>query len=106
MNIGKVAVLEVGKLLLHVSAKATANGDMNFYRGFGIDPLAQKLVNIKACTSFRAGYEPVSEAIYNTSTPGAAGTVSEDLPFEKLPKPMYPFNEITEEMITEAKCYR
>ncbi|MBR2878703.1 MAG: M81 family metallopeptidase [Clostridia bacterium] len=106
MNIGKVAVLEVGKLLIHVSAKATANGDMNFYRGFGIDPLAQQLVNIKACTSFRAGYQPVSAEICNTSTPGAAGTVLEDLPFEKLPEPMYPFSDITEEMISEAKCFR
>ena len=75
-------------------------------RGFGIDPLAQKLVNIKACTSFRAGYQPVSAEICNTSTPGAAGTVLQDLPFEKLPDKMYPFTEITENMISEAKCYR
>lgn len=105
-HIGKTAVLEVGKLLIHVSAKAQANGDLNFYRGFGIDPLAQQLVNIKACTSFRAGYEPVSAEICNTSTPGAAGTVLTELPFKKRPVPLYPFEEITEQDITEAKCYR
>jgi len=105
-RIGKTAVLEVGKLLIHVSANAQANGDLNFYRGFGIDPLAQQLVNIKACTSFRAGYEPVSEEICNTSTPGAAGTVLKDLPFKKRPVPLYPFEEITEQDITEPKCYR
>ena len=105
-RIGKTAVLEVGKLLIHVSANAQANGDLNFYRGFGIDPLAQQLVNIKACTSFRAGYEPVSEEICNTSTPGAAGTVLKDLPFKNRPVPLYPFEAITEQDITEPKCYR
>ena len=103
---GRTAILEVGKLLIHVSEDARANGDMNFYRGFGIDPQSQQLVNIKACTSFRAGYEPISAEICNTSTPGAAGTVLTDLPFEKLVMPIYPFAEITEDMISEAKCYR
>ena len=103
---GRTAILEVGKLLIHISEDARANGDMNFYRGFGIDPQSQQLVNIKACTSFRAGYEPISAEICNTSTPGAAGTVLTDLPFEKLVMPIYPFAEITEDMISEAKCYR
>ena len=103
---GRTAILEVGKLLIHISEDARANGDINFYRGFGIDPQSQQLVNIKACTSFRAGYEPISAEICNTSTPGAAGTVLTDLPFEKLVMPIYPFAEITEDMISEAKCYR
>ena len=103
---GRTAILEVGKLSIHISEDARANGDMNFYRGFGIDPQSQQLVNIKACTSFRAGYEPISAEICNTSTPGAAGTVLTDLPFEKLVMPIYPFAEITEDMISEAKCYR
>lgn len=103
---GRTAVLEVGKLLIHISEKARATGDINFYRGFGIDPEAQKLVSIKACTSFRAGYEPIAEEICNASTPGAAGTVLSDLPFENLVMPMYPFEEITEDMISQAECYR
>lgn len=106
VDIGKTAVLEVGKLLIHISESAKANGDVNFYRGFGIDPQSQQLVNIKACTSFRASYEPISEEICNTSTPGAAGTVLTKLPYEKLPMPMYPFEEITEDMISEAICFR
>lgn len=106
VKLGKTAVLEVGKLLIHISEYASANGDMNFYRGFGIDPLVQKLVNIKACTSFRACYEAVSEEICNTSTPGAAGTVLTELPFENLTMPVYPFAEISEKDITEPKIYR
>lgn len=103
---GRTAVLETGKLLLHISEKARANGDINFYRGFGIDPENQQLVNVKACASFRAGYEPISEEICNASTPGAAGTVLTALPYENLVMPMYPFEEITETMISEAICYR
>lgn len=65
-----------------------------------------QLVAVKACASFRAGYEPVSAEICNASTAGAACPTLEALPYEKLPKPTYLFEEITEENIKKAKIYR
>lgn len=53
-----------------------------------------------------AGYEPISDGIYNTNTPGAAGVVLTDLPYERRPVPLYPFEEITEKDITEPECFR
>ena len=105
-NIGKTAVLQAGNIMINVCYHGKCEGDIAFYRSFGIEPELCDLVCVKACTSFRAGYEPISAEIYNTNTPGAAGPVLTILPFEKRPKPMFPFEEITEENISEAKCYR
>ena len=104
--LGKTVILKAGKILIHVSSYGKFEGDLNFYRSFGIEPCECDLVGVKACTSFRVGYEPIAAEICNTDTPGAAGGVLTDLPFKKRPVPMYPFEEITKENISEAKCYR
>ena len=103
---GKVAVLQVGKILIQVSANSRAERDPGFYRGFGIEPQLCDLVSVKACTSFRAAYEPIAAEICNAATPGAAGTVLTELPYRNRPVPMYPFEEISEADVTEAVCYR
>ena len=105
-TLGKSAVLQAGKLMILVTTRGQNNGDLQFYRGFGIEPTLCRLVCVKACSSFRAGYEPVSALICNTVTPGAAGPVLAELPFEKIPAPLYPFQPITQEMIGRAKIYR
>lgn len=105
-NVGKTAILQLGKIYIHLSYNGLAEGDKNFYASFGIDPELCDLVSVKACTSFRAGYEKFSAEIYNTSTKGAAGPVLQKLPFENRPKPMYPFEEISKSDIVKAKIYR
>lgn len=103
---GRTAVLEVGKLLIRVSETGTGSNDVNFYRSFGVCFQKYALVSVKACTSFRASYGQYVSEIYNAATPGAAGTVLEQLGFERLPKPLYPFQQITEDDIVSAKVYR
>ena len=103
---GRTAVLEVGKLLIRVSVAASNANDLNYYESFGISVENCDLVSVKACTSFRACYDGAASEIYNARTPGAACPVLFDLPYKKLPVPTYPFNEITEEDIRPAKCYR
>ncbi|MBR1983192.1 MAG: M81 family metallopeptidase [Clostridia bacterium] len=105
-NIGKTAVLQVGKILIHICYHGKTEGDVNYYKTFGIDPVKCDLVCVKACTSFRAGYQSFSAEICNTDTPGAASPSLKNLPYEKRPKPLYPFEEITENDISIAKIYR
>ena len=103
---GKTAVLEVGSLLIHVSETANQGRDVNYYESFGISIENCDLVAVKACTSFRAGFEEISGEICNANTAGAACPDLFMLPFERLPKPTYPFEEITEKDIKPAKIYR
>lgn len=103
---GRVAVLEAGKILIQVSEHSRNEKDIGFFRSFGIEPEFCQLVSVKACTSLRAGYTPISAEICNTETPGAAGTVLTKLPYKNRTAPLYPFEEITEDDITPAVCYR
>lgn len=105
-NVGKTAIIQVGKIFIHLSYHGLAEGDKNFYASFGIDPELCDLVGVKACTSFRAGYEKFSAKIFNTNTKGAAGPVLQDLPYENRPKPLYPFEQITKDDIVLAKVFR
>ena len=106
VSCGRVAVLEVGKILIQVSEHSRSERDIGFFRSFGIDPELCQLVSVKACTSLRAGYTPISAEICNTATPGAAGTVLQEMPYKKRPKPLYPFEDISEGDIIDAVCYR
>lgn len=103
---GRTAVLEVGKLLIRVSENGTGSNDVNFYRSFGVSFERFALVSVKACTSFRASYGPFVSEIYNACTAGAACPVLEQLDFERRLHPLYPFEQITERDIREAKVYR
>ena len=105
-NIGKSAVLAADKLQILVCHRSRNNGDKQFFRAFGVEPTLCDLVCVKACTSFRAGYEPISAEICNAATNGAAGPVLTDLPYTRIVKPFYPFTEIGEESIQPAKRYR
>lgn len=96
-NLGLCAVLEAGLLQILITSRSENAGDLQFYRGFGIEPSLCRLVSVKACTSLRAGYEPISSQVINTETPGAAGPDLLALPFKNLPKPFFPFQTIGEE---------
>ena len=100
---GRTAVLRTGGIQILVTQHASRPGDPQFYRGFGIEPTLCDLVVIKACTSFRAPYEPIASVICNAATMGSACADLQALPFRRLPMPMYPFAEVTEQDIASAK---
>ena len=105
-KIGKCAVIKTGKLNILLAYNGKCEGDRGFYRFVGIEPELMDIVDVKACASFRAGYESISAGIYNVASLGAASPVLELLPYEKRPKPLYPFENISKEMISKPKCYR
>ena len=106
VSFGKTAVLEIGKILVRISNLPGVGGDRNHYEACGIIVDELDLVSVKACTSFRAGYEDFAAEICNTGTAGAACPVLSQLPYERLPKPTYPFEKISESDIKPAKIYR
>jgi len=51
------------------------------------------MVVVKACTSFRAFYGPLTDLIYPAATKGAATANLTSLPFKKVPTSFYPFSD-------------
>ncbi|MBR4767964.1 MAG: M81 family metallopeptidase [Lachnospiraceae bacterium] len=106
VDLGPSAVISAGRIRILLTTDAYTEGDLQYYRGFGIEPTLMQFVNVKACTSFRACYAPVASKIFVSDTPGAASAAIRTLPFKKLPAKMYPFTEISEEDITVPVCFR
>ena len=95
------------KIPAHIAIIMDGNGRWAKAQGKDrCDGHIEGVVSVKACTSLRAAYTPISAEICNTATPGAAGTVLQDMPYKKRPSPLYPFEEITEADIVNAVCYR
>lgn len=102
-NVGLTAVLHARNMDILVCHNVFAPGDPQMYRHFGIEPLFYQLVSVKACTSWRAAYEPMAAKAFETDTPGDASLNLMRLNYTHLPKTHFPFSEITEADIRKAE---
>jgi microcystin degradation protein MlrC len=92
-SIGLTAVIAFGGLDVVVCEWMAGNGDPQLYRAHGIEPTLYDLVVVKASTSFRAGYTAFAGDIVEADTPGAASSDLMNLPFARLPKTIYPWQD-------------
>ncbi len=92
-SMGPTAVLQAENCMILLCTDMIGSGDPQVFRSCGIEPLFLKLVNIKACTSFRAAYADIAGEIFETDTPGLSCAGVESLPFRKIPMPFSPFRE-------------
>ena len=93
VDFGPSAVVKIRNTIVVVTTQHRYNGDPALYRAFGYDPVDFQMVVVKACTSFRAFYGPLTDLIYPASTKGAATADLLSLPFEKVPQSFYPFSD-------------
>ena len=93
VNFGPCAVIRVRNTIVIVTTQHSFNGDPGLYRAFGYDPAEFQMVVVKACTSFRAFYAPLTDIIYPADTKGVATSNLLSLPYEKIPSTFYPFND-------------
>ena len=84
INIGNVDVLLI--------TQGGASGDPQVLRHFGIEPTLYDLIVVKANTSFRAPYAPISDLVYVADTAGACASNLHQLKWEKLRSGVYPFD--------------
>lgn len=92
-NFGPSAVVKIRNMIVVVTTQHRNNGDPYLYKAFGYDPATFQMVVVKACTSFRAFYAPITDLIYPASTKGAATSDLLSLPYERIPKTFFPFTD-------------
>jgi len=91
-EMGRVAVIRFGSIRTVVCEDGTSSQFPDMYRAFGIEPKDCRLVVVKANTSFRAHYAPITDLIYVADTPGAGASNLRQCRWEHLPKGLYPFD--------------
>ena len=92
-EIGKAAVIRFGTLTALVGTNGNSTRSPEVYQYFGIEPAECDLLVVKANTSFRAFYAPITELIYVADTPGAGASNLRRCVWENVPRDMYPFGE-------------
>jgi microcystin degradation protein MlrC len=93
VNMGMGVVLQIGKISLLISERSVPTTDPELYRSHGIEPLDMKLVLVKSPLGMRMEYEPMAKAIIVVNSPGCCSPDLPSLPFRRIPRPMFPFDE-------------
>jgi len=93
-HMGRSAVLQIGKIGVIVSERPVSNISADLFRSQGIHPERQQIVVVKSAGGFRAEYEAFAGEILMTDTPGICTANLKSIPYQNIPRPMYPLDDI------------
>lgn len=105
-DLGSTALLQIENVDVLVCQHACGTGDLQVYRGFGVEPTAYQMVVVKANTSFRASYAPIASHICMTDTPGIGTANLTSLHYRHIPRHFYPFASMQDYEITPPELFR
>ncbi|MCL4378602.1 MAG: M81 family metallopeptidase [Actinobacteria bacterium] len=94
VNVGKVAVLEVGSVIILVSEKMGPVFELNVYKSAGFNPVDFRVVVVKSPVGFRDAYEPIANEIILADCPGLSSSNLNNFNFRNITHPFFPFDEL------------
>jgi len=90
---GNAVVIKINNVNLLVAEKSMPTTDPEMYRSQGIEPSKMKFVVVKSPLGLWTEYEPISKAVISVDTPGSCRADLTKLPFKKISKKFFPFNQ-------------
>jgi len=94
-HMGRTAVLYAGGIHLVMMERAVSQWDPQLYRSVGEESSAARIVLVKSPMAFRAAYEGLYDEVIVVQAPGAADPNLASLPWQHLPRPIYPLDPET-----------
>jgi microcystin degradation protein MlrC len=94
-RMGRTVVLWGNGIHLVVMERAVSQWDPQLYRSVGEEPADARMVQVKSPRAFRAAYEGIAERVLIVDAPGAASPKLASLPWQHLPRPIYPLDSDT-----------
>lgn len=89
-EMGKSAVLRVGRIQILIATHATYDWADEQFRSVSLDARQAKFVVVKNPMNYRLGYEGISRAAYILDTPGPTPAVVDRLAYRRLRRPYFP----------------
>lgn len=99
VNMGRTAIVQIGKVSLVVCENAFNHLDPNSYRALGLDPEQAKIVGVKSTQHFRAFYQDIAKEIYLLDMDGPSSSEFKRFDWKHLSRPMWPLDEMDEELL-------
>jgi microcystin degradation protein MlrC len=94
-DMGPSAVVRAGNVFLLIVSTSVMTVDPELYRSAGLEPLDAQIVVVKSHIQFRAGYERLAKKIILLDSPGMSSDHIANLPWRKLPRPIFPLDPET-----------
>jgi len=95
IKMGKSVLLKTGGVCILLNTLATAPNDLGQWRCMGIDPESLHFIGVKAAVAHRQAYDRISRRSYTVSTPGPCTSDLLSLPYKKLRRPIFPFDNLS-----------
>lgn len=96
-SMGPCAVIRVDGIDIILSSLPTAVMDLEVFRSQGIEPAQKTTIGLKSRNHFRAAYEPIARKAVLVDAGGIASMRLAELPYKKIPRPIWPLDSIPEE---------
>lgn len=93
MDLGPTAVFDVNGVEIVLSSKRVQPTDLEIFRSQGIEPTEKQILMVKSNVHFRAAFTPIAAEIIDVDTPGLTTNHLETLPFQRINRPLYPFDD-------------
>jgi microcystin degradation protein MlrC len=98
-TLGRTAVLGVdgryGQVVdVIVCERRCQSLDTAILRSQGIEPSDCKIIALKSAVHFRGAFMPIASRILEVDTPGLTSLDYSRFPYERLPRPIWPMDEI------------
>jgi microcystin degradation protein MlrC len=96
LDMGTTVIFDVGPITLMISELRGLGGNVpSVYRKFGIEPADYKIAVLKTASNFQY-FAPITSEVIRADTPGPTQSDIEGLPWVRVPRPLYPFDDETQ----------
>jgi microcystin degradation protein MlrC len=92
-SMGPTTVLDVDGVFIVLTQKPVLSVTPSPFEAVGLDPRRCKMVVAKSGSQFREEFEPFARAIIYANTPGPCSSDFPSLPYRRLTRPMYPWED-------------
>jgi microcystin degradation protein MlrC len=94
VNVGYAAAIEVACGTVVITQYPGVGGVVpEMYDPFGIDPSKYKMAIVKTASNFQH-FAPMTTAVIRADTPGPTQSELSTLPWERIPRPVFPLDDI------------
>jgi microcystin degradation protein MlrC len=94
IDMGRSVVLTHGNVHIVVTSRSGPHFAPQLFQSAGLDPFAASVLIAKSPCGFRAAYADRAKQIFVVRAPGCAPSDFWKLPFTRIPRPLWPWDEI------------
>lgn len=98
---GRGCALQINGITVAVASNALQCADPDTMHHFGMAPESARVIVVKSRGHFRAGFDTMFESgqIIEVGVPGVATPVLATVPWRHLPRPVFPLDQISDEVM-------